>query len=48
MKAREIITREPEVVTPRDTVSRAARIMRDQDIGIVPVVDDPSSRRLAA
>jgi CBS domain-containing protein len=46
MKAREIMTRDPQVVTPNDPVSRAAQIMRDSDIGLVPVVDDVDSRRL--
>ena len=39
MLAREIMTRNPECVTPQDDLSRAARIMRDKDVGIVPVVD---------
>lgn len=46
MKAREIMTRDPEVVSPNDPVSRAAQIMRDADVGIIPVVDDDGSRRL--
>lgn len=46
MKAREIMTRDPQVVTADDPVSRAAEIMRDIDVGIVPVVDDRSSMRL--
>jgi CBS domain-containing protein len=46
MKAREIMTRDPRVVTPSDSVSRAAQIMRDAEVGIVPVVDDEGSRRL--
>jgi CBS domain-containing protein len=46
MKAREIMTRDPQVVTANDPVSRAAQIMRDSDIGLVPVVDDVDSRRL--
>lgn len=46
MKARELMTENPEFVTPDDTVTRAAQIMRDIDVGIVPVVDNPSSRKL--
>jgi CBS domain-containing protein len=46
MKAREIMTSDPFVITQREPVSRAAEIMRDLDVGIVPVVDDPSSMRL--
>jgi CBS domain-containing protein len=40
MKAREIMTSSPEVVTPQDPISRAAQIMRDRDVGLVPVVKD--------
>jgi CBS domain-containing protein len=46
MKARELMTPNPECVTRDDTVTRAAEIMRDVDVGIVPVVDDRSSMRL--
>jgi len=47
MKAREIMTSNPDCVTPQDSVVEAARIMRDRDVGIVPVVEDRSSNRLA-
>lgn len=47
MKAREIMTPEPEVVTPGDPLSHAARIMRTYDVGIVPVVTDLESLSLA-
>ena len=46
MKARDIMTANPESVTAADSIQTAARIMRDSDVGIVPVVDDQSSRRL--
>jgi CBS domain-containing protein len=46
MKAREIMTASPEVVTPHDPVSRAAQIMRDRDVGLVPVVKDKESMSL--
>ena len=46
MKARDIMTGDPQVVTPDDTLSRAAEIMRDVDVGIVPVVEDRSSMKL--
>jgi CBS domain-containing protein len=46
MKAREIMTSNPECVTADDELQAAARIMRDSDVGIVPVVDDRSSMRL--
>jgi CBS domain-containing protein len=46
MKAHEIMTSKPEVVTPQDPISRAAQIMRDKDVGLVPVVRDTSSMML--
>jgi CBS domain-containing protein len=46
MKARELMTSNPECVTREDTVTRAAEIMRDVDVGIVPVVEDRASMRL--
>jgi CBS domain-containing protein len=46
MKAREIMTPNPEVVTPEEPVSRAAQIMRDHNVGVVPVVSDTQSMGL--
>lgn len=46
MKARDIMTPNPEVVTSQESVTRAAQIMRDHDVGLVPVVDDRTSMRL--
>ena len=46
-KARDIMTANPQCVTPDDSVSRAAEIMRDADVGVVPVVEDQGSMRLA-
>src|SRR6476469_9961456 len=46
MRARDIMTSNPLVVTATDPVSNAAEIMRDAEIGIVPVVDDREARHL--
>ena len=46
MKVRELMTPDPEVVTPEEPISRAAQIMREYDVGIVPVVSDPDSKSL--
>jgi CBS domain-containing protein len=46
MKASEIMTTNPECVTSADSIETAARIMRDSDVGIVPVVDHGEHRRL--
>ena len=39
MKARDLMTPRPYVVLPDEPVLRAAEIMRDHDVGAVPVVD---------
>lgn len=46
MKARELMTSNVECVTRQDSLSRAAQIMRDSNIGAVPVVDDRESMKL--
>ena len=46
-KARDIMTANPQCVTPEDSISRAAEIMRDADVGVVPVVEDQGTMRLA-
>lgn len=46
MRARDIMTAHPRTVLPGDPVRRAAEIMRELNIGAVPVVDTSSSRRL--
>lgn len=46
MKARELMTENPECLTEDDTVQKAAQRMRELDVGLMPVVDDASSRRL--
>jgi CBS domain-containing protein len=46
MKARDLMTENPECVTENDTIERAAQLMRELNVGMLPVVDDSSSRRL--
>ncbi|MBV9881293.1 MAG: CBS domain-containing protein [Gemmatirosa sp.] len=46
MKARDIMTKDPRVVTPETPVQEAARLMKSEDTGVLPVVDAESSRRL--
>lgn len=36
---RDVMTPNPKVVSEKDSVVEVARIMRDQDTGVVPVVD---------
>ena len=46
MKARDLMTPDPFVVLPDEPVLRAAEIMRDHDVGVVPVVESRESRLL--
>ena len=46
MRAQEIMTRNPSTVTPESKLTDAARLMREQDVGIVPVVESSGSRKL--
>jgi CBS domain-containing protein len=47
MKVRDIMTPEPVCCTPEDSAQKVATMLRDQDIGSMPVVLDQSSRKLA-
>ena len=47
MKARDIMTSNPQCVTADESITRAAEIMRSADVGVVPVVEDSGSMRLA-
>ena len=40
MNIREVMTPNPRSVSPSDSIQNAARIMRDEDAGAVPVVDN--------
>jgi len=46
MKAQDIMSKNPTCVTPDTTLVDAARLMKDENIGIVPVVESESSKRL--
>ena len=46
MKARELMTENPECLSEDDTVQQAAQRMRELNVGLMPVVDDASNRRL--
>ena len=45
-RARDIMTENPESVTPATTLGEIARRMAELDVGILPVVDDGEVRRL--
>jgi CBS domain-containing protein len=44
LRAADIMTDDPQVVTPDATITDVARKMRDLDVGIIPVVDADSRR----
>ena len=39
MNVRELMTTDPRCVSPQDSIRAAARIMRDEDTGVVPIVE---------
>jgi CBS domain-containing protein len=45
-RAAEIMTENPQTVTPDTTLSEVAKKMRDLDVGIIPIVDSQENRRL--
>lgn len=46
MKVQDIMTGEPRSVTPDATAQEAARLMKEMDTGVIPVVESSSSRKL--
>lgn len=46
MKAQQIMTSDPVSVTPETPISEAARLMKDQNVGMLPVVEAEGSKRL--
>ena len=46
MRAGELMTENPECVTPDTTLTEVARKMRELNVGIIPVVESMDNRRL--
>ena len=46
MNAKTLMTSNPTVITPDESIPRAAELMRNLDVGMLPVVDDLQTRRL--
>jgi CBS domain-containing protein len=46
MRASQIMTDDPEFVTPDTTISEVAKKMRDLDVGIMPICESQDNRRL--
>jgi CBS domain-containing protein len=45
-KVGDVMTKHPDCCMPSDTVQHVASVMRDRDVGCLPVVEGHSSRRL--
>jgi CBS domain-containing protein len=46
MKVREVMTADPVCCTANDAAQTVARILRDENVGSVPVVDDQQSKKI--
>lgn len=46
MKAQDIMSKNPRTVTPDTVLVDAARVMRSEEVGLLPVVEAADSRRL--
>ena len=46
MKAQDIMSKNPTCVTPDTSLVDAARLMKTENIGVIPVVESTESRRL--
>lgn len=46
MKAQDIMSADPVCVTPRTPMEEAARLMKDHNVGALPVVSEEGSRQL--
>jgi CBS domain-containing protein len=40
MNIRDVMTPNPRTISPDDSIQNAARVMRDEDTGVVPVVEN--------
>src|SRR6266852_2496335 len=47
MNCSEIMTKNPEVCLPTDTVFTAAGLMKSEDVGPIPIVEDKQTKKLA-
>lgn len=44
--SRDVMTKDPVVALPEDTVASVAQLMKERDIGPVPIVEDKVSKKL--
>ncbi len=46
MKAKDLMTPAPTVITADESIPKTAEVMRNLDVGMLPVVDDLTTRQL--
>ena len=46
MKIKHLMTKDPTCCVPSDTAQRAAKIMREEDTGVVPIIENEHSRKV--
>ncbi len=46
MKARDLMSKNPSSVTPETPIREAARLMKSEDVGVLPVVESEGSKRV--
>ena len=46
MRAKDIMSKDPRTVTPEAAVREAARLMKEEDVGVIPVVESGGTKRL--
>lgn len=46
MKCTDVLTRDPVCCLPDDTVEQAARLMKKEDVGPIPVIENRQSKKL--
>jgi CBS domain-containing protein len=46
LKCSVVMTQDPQCCLPSDTVSAAAQLMREENVGSIPVIDNKTDRKL--
>src|SRR5262245_66516679 len=46
MNCSEIMTKNPEFCLPKDPVLKVAQLMKDEDVGPIPIVEDKQTKKL--
>jgi len=46
MKCREIMTKDPVCCLPDDEVQKAAKLMKDENVGVIPIIEDEDTKTL--